>query len=96
MRGRGAQGQPRKGAQFPARETNPGPHFSEVIKMDIQMVMNMISTLGFPIVVAVALFWYINKQNENHKEEINSLRETIQDNTNILHELKELIKVLAK
>lgn len=66
------------------------------MKMDIQMVMNMISTLGFPIVVAVALFWYINKQNENHKEEINGLRETIQDNTNILHELKELIKVLAK
>lgn len=64
--------------------------------MDIQMIMNMISTLGFPIVVAVALFWYINKQNENHKEEINGLRETIQDNTNILHELKELIKVLAK
>ena len=64
--------------------------------MDIQMIMNMISTLGFPIVVAVALFWYINKQNESHKEEINSLRETIQDNTNILHELKELIKVLAK
>ena len=60
------------------------------------MIMNMISTLGFPIVVAVALFWYINKQNENHKEEINGLRETIQDNTNILHELKELIKVLAK
>lgn len=58
--------------------------------------MNMISTLGFPIVVAVALFWYINKQNENHKEEINGLRETIQDNTNILHELKELIKVLSK
>ena len=66
------------------------------MKMDIQMIMNMISTLGFPIVVAVALFWYINKQNENHKEEINGLRETIQDNTNILHELKELIKVLAK
>ena len=64
--------------------------------MDMQLIMNMISTLGFPIVVAVALFWYINKQNENHKEEINGLRETIQDNTNILHELKELIKVLAK
>ena len=64
--------------------------------MDMQMIMNMISTLGFPIVVAVALFWYINKQNENHKEEINGLRETIQDNTNILHELKELIKVLSK
>lgn len=64
--------------------------------MDMQLITNMISTLGFPIVVAVALFWYINKQNENHREEINGLRETIQDNTNILHELKELIKVLSK
>lgn len=64
--------------------------------MDANMIMQAISTLGFPIIVACALFWYINKQNENHKEEIQGLRETIADNTNILHELKELIKVLAK
>lgn len=63
--------------------------------MDPDIIMNAISTLGFPIVVCAALFWYINKQNENHKEEINQLRETIQENTNILHELKELIKVIA-
>ncbi len=64
--------------------------------MDANMIMQAISTLGFPIIVACALFWYINKQNENHKEEILGLRETIQENTNILHELKELIKVLSK
>ena len=63
---------------------------------DPTMVENLISTLGFPIAVSVALFWYINKQGENHKEEINALRETIAENTNILHELKELIKALAK
>lgn len=63
--------------------------------MDPDIIMNAISTLGFPIVVCAALFWYINKQNENHKEEINQLRETIHENTNILHELKELIKVIA-
>ena len=64
--------------------------------MDYEMIINAISTLGFPIVVCAALFWYVNKQNENHKDEIAALRTTIQDNTNILHELKELIKVLAK
>lgn len=64
--------------------------------MDVNVIMQAISTLGFPIVVACALFWYINKQNENHKEEINGLRETISENTNILHELKELIKVISK
>lgn len=90
----------RNGSPGRARNSSPGKLTPARIfggdKMDMQLIMNMISTLGFPIVVAVALFWYINKQNENHKEEINSLRETIQDNTNILHELKELIKVLAK
>lgn len=63
--------------------------------MDPGIIENLISTLGFPIVVAVAMFWYINKQNEDHKEEITALRGTISENTNILHELKELIKVIA-
>lgn len=63
--------------------------------MDYELLMNFITTLGFPIVVSCALFWYINKQNENHKEEINALRNTITDNTTILHELKELIKAIA-
>lgn len=63
--------------------------------MDYELIMNAITNLGFPIVVCAALFWYINKQNENHKEEINALRSTITENTNILHELKELIKAIA-
>lgn len=64
--------------------------------MDPDVLVNLISTLGFPIVVSCALFWYINRQGENHKEEIDALRETINENTNILHELKELIKVISK
>lgn len=63
--------------------------------MDPDIIMNAISTLGFPIVVCAAMFWYINKQNENHKEEINALRSTIEENTNIIHEVKELIKLIA-
>lgn len=63
--------------------------------MDPDIIMNAISTLGFPIVVCAALFWYINKQNENHKEEITALRGTIEENTNIIHEVKELIKMIA-
>lgn len=64
--------------------------------MDPQVLMQAVTTLGFPIVACIALFWYVNKQNENHKEEISALRETLQDNTNILHELKELISALVK
>lgn len=64
--------------------------------MDYDVLINAISTLGFPIITACALFWYINKQNENHKDEITALRDTIGENSNILHELKELIQVLVK
>ena len=63
--------------------------------MDYELIMNAITTVGFPIVVCFALFWYVNKQNENHKEEINAMRETVEENTNVLRELKELIKIMA-
>lgn len=88
------QGQARKAAQHPVQVINPGP-LNWRFEMDFDIIINAISTLGFPIVVCAALFWYINKQNENHKEEINALRSTITENTNILHELKELIKAIA-
>ena len=64
--------------------------------MDYEMLMTFITTLGFPIVVCCALFWYINKMSESHKEEIDLLRETITDNTTLLHEVKELISALIQ
>lgn len=64
--------------------------------MDYDAFINMVSTLGFPIVVAAALFWYINKKDENHKEEINSLRSSLDRNTSILEELKTLINVITE
>lgn len=64
--------------------------------MDVEAITSLISTLGFPIVVCIALFWYVNKQTESHKEEINGLRETINENTNILTQLKELISIMMQ
>ena len=65
------------------------------VNMDFDMIMQAISTLGFPIVVCAALFWYVYKKDETHSKEVEALRETIAENTNIIHEVKELIKVLA-
>ena len=78
----------------PCPGDDPGPFISRGYTMDYNAIMQFIQTLGFPIVVCCALFWYVNKQNENHKDEIDSLRETIQDNTTLLHEVKELISAL--
>lgn len=64
--------------------------------MDVETITTLISTLGFPIVVCIALFWYVNKQAESHKSETETLRKTIEENTKILAQLKELINVLVQ
>lgn len=62
----------------------------------IQVLTEVVTQVGFPIVMAGALFWYINKLTESHKEEVRAMMESINSNTNVLSELKELIKVLIK
>ena len=63
--------------------------------MDVQIIGQLIASLGFPIVACGAMFWMVNKQEERHGEEIGSLRKTIEDNTNVLASLKELIQIIV-
>ena len=62
--------------------------------MDAQVIGQLIASLGFPIVAAAAMFWMVNKNEERHKDEINGLRKTIEDNTSVLASLKELIQLV--
>lgn len=62
--------------------------------MDVQVIGQLVASLGFPIVACGALFWMVNKNEERHKEEMDGLRKTIEDNTNVLASLKELIKIV--
>lgn len=64
--------------------------------MDAQVIGQLIASLGFPIVAAAAMFWMVNKNEDRHKEEMNGLRKTIEDNTNVLVSLKELISLFIK
>ena len=63
--------------------------------MDVQVVGQLIASLGFPIVAAAAMFWMVNKQEERHKAEMDGMRKTIEDNTNVLVSLKELIQIIV-
>lgn len=47
--------------------------------MTVQDITTAISTLGFPICMCVALFWYMINQNKKHSEESSSMREAITD-----------------
>lgn len=55
--------------------------------MEYNIIVQLISSVGFPIVACCALFWQMNQQDIRHKEEIDSLRETIEKNTNAIEKL---------
>ena len=62
--------------------------------MDVQVIGQLIASLGFPIVACCAMFWMVNKNEERHKDELDGMRKTIEDNTNVLSSIKELIQLL--
>ena len=64
--------------------------------MDIDSVTPLVSNVGFPVAVCIALFFYMEKQNERHQQETDKLNETVQSNTKVLTELCTLIKTLIK
>lgn len=55
--------------------------------MDIAAVTQMIGALGFPIAACIALFVYLMRESEAHKEEVNKLNEALQNNTIALTKL---------
>lgn len=63
--------------------------------MDANSIIQIVSSLGFPIVMCGALFLYMVKQREAHKEETDHLKDTINENTKVLAELTTLIKILT-
>lgn len=64
--------------------------------MDLNGIVSLISNIGFPVAVCIALFFYMEKQNERHQNETDKLNETVQSNTKVLTELCTLIKTLIK
>ncbi len=63
--------------------------------MDVTQIMQAIGSLGFPIVACCALFYYLSKEQESHKEEMNSMKEALDRNTVVMTELKEMLKVIT-
>lgn len=55
--------------------------------MNVNDAVTVISTLGFPIAMCCALFWYMIKSNKDHKEEVDKLRTALENNTIALTKL---------
>lgn len=60
--------------------------------MNEQIIEGLITNLGFPIVVCIALFWLVIKTNESYNNMIEKLRQTIQENTQLINDVLEHLK----
>lgn len=59
---------------------------------DVNVLMQAVSTVGFPVVMCGIMFWFLWKEQENHKAEMLSLKEVIAENNSVLVGLKQLIE----
>lgn len=75
--------------------------------MDINMIIQAISSIGFPITACIVIGWYFAKVNDNyrndikelssnHKEEIKELSSVIQSNTLVIQKLCDSLDDLKK
>lgn len=55
--------------------------------MDTNAIVQIVSSLGFPIACCIAMFWQNNKLNESHKAEVSKLNEAINNNTIALNHI---------
>lgn len=57
--------------------------------MDVNSLIQLVGSLGFPIVACGGLFWRMVKSDEQHKEEMNKMSEALNNNTSALVKLTE-------
>lgn len=59
------------------------------VKVDVNAVITIIQNVGFPICVAIALFWKLDKDDERHRDAEEKMTEAINNNTNVITKLSE-------
>ena len=64
--------------------------------MDITEALNAVSTVGFPICATVGLGYLLYKEQQSHKEEMNSLKDALERNTVVISEFKQLMEDIRK
>lgn len=71
--------------------------------MDIQSILQAVTTVGFPIVCCGAMMWYVkystdqnrdevSKLNEQHRQEMTEVTQAINNNTMALQKLCDLMQ----
>ena len=64
--------------------------------MDVNTFIQLVGSLGFPIVACGALFWRMIKSDEQHKEEMNKISDALNNNTVALTRLTNQLEKEGK
>ena len=75
------------------RIIKPASHLEYMggVRMDLTAITTLIGSLGFPIAACIACFWMLNKERDEHKQEMQKVTEAITNNTMALNTLTERI-----
>ena len=60
--------------------------------MDGQTIVQVISTVGFPIAMCLLLFWYVKQQSDAHNQEMDKMSEAVNNNTLVLQKLVDALE----
>lgn len=61
--------------------------------MDVNSICQAIGSVGFPIIACVYLYLHMEKQDEQHKEEMGEITKALNNNTIALTKLTERMGV---
>ena len=64
--------------------------------MDVNVITQIISNLGFPIACVIAMFWMLNKERDAHKAETAELSKAIENNTNVMTQVLDKLETIGK
>ena len=63
--------------------------------MDLNAFTTLIGSLGFPIIMCLLLYYRMDKQDENHKTEMEKITEALNNNTQALTALATKISTAS-
>lgn len=64
--------------------------------MDYNTILQMVSTIGFPIAMCIYLLFYIKSFDEKYCEQLNNMAKAIENNTLAITKLMGMIDDLEK
>ena len=72
------------------RKTSPIYNMGVVV-VDVTVIAQLISQVGFPIACCVIMFMALSKEQDSHKSEMSAIVEAVNNNTIALTKLSERI-----